>query len=364
MRISKIKSPKILYLSRGRGFSHAMNDLLILNELKNINNRLSILIASYDKGYTYFLENGFRPFNLGLKQADELTLKAGLRMWSIIRKFKPDLVISDEVFIVLHITKGLKIPSILITHWFFESYNKKHPVIPAVKKANHVIFVDTPLFHTIPYYFNVHLTFVGPVIRKFEYTLKDKKRARDELDIDMEDKVILVTPGGRHKDRNRLLEVSVEAFKELGRDNIRLILLTGELYEEYRNRFADEDSIIVKDFDWKMDRLMVASDLVICKGTFSTTWELAYLGVPSVSIPDINNPIDQIHVNRMDKNNLTLRIDPRRLNKSCLLENIKKIFESKEIREELLKAHNRFFNGKAQKEAAEEINYFISRISK
>lgn len=364
MRISKNKSPKILYLSRGRGFSHAMNDFLILEELNKLNENLSILVASYDKGYNYFLKNGFRPYNLGLKQNDELTLKAGLRIWSLIRKFSPDLVISDEVFIALHITKGLKIPSILITHWFFETYNKKHPIIPAVKKANLVIFVDTPQFHNIPFDYNVHLTFVGPVIREFEYTLKDKKRARKELGINFDDKVILVTTGGRHKERNLLLEVSVAAFKELRYDNLKLILLTGELYEEYRNRYADEDSIIVKDFDWKMDRLMVASDLVICKGTFSTTWELAYLGVPSIAIADINNPIDQIHVNRMDKNNLTLRIDPRRLNKSYLIEKIKRIFESKEVRKELLKARNRFFNGKGQKEAAEEINYFIERIQK
>jgi len=364
MRMSKIKSPKILYLSRGRGFSHAMNDLLIIKELKNLNKKLSILVASYDKGYTYFLKNGFRPFNLGLKQNDELTLKASLRIWSLIRRFKPDLIVSDEVFIVFHITKGLKIPSILITHWFFESYSKKHPINPAVKKANHVIFVDTPEFHTIPPDFNVHLTFVGPVIREFDYTLKDKTRARNELGINIKDKVILVTPGGRHKDRNKLLEVSVEVFKELTCDNMNLILLTGELYEEYLERFTDEKRIIVKDFDWKMDRLMVASDLVICKGTFSTTWELAYLGIPSISIPDINNPIDQIHVNRMDKYNLTLRIDPRTLNRSVLLENVKKILDSEDKKEEILKTGRELMNGRGQREAAEEINYFVCSVLK
>jgi len=362
MRMSKIKSPKILYLSRGRGFSHAMNDLLIIKELKNLNKKLSILVASYDKGYTYFLKNGFRPFNLGLKQNDELTLKASLRIWSLIRKFKPDLVVSDEVFIALHITRGLKIPSILITHWFFELLSKKHPIIPAVKKANHVIFVDTPEFHTIPPDFNVHLTFVGPVIREFDYTLKDKTRARNELGINIKDKVILVTPGGRHKDRNKLLEVSVEVFKELKDDNLKLILLTGELYGKYSKRLKNEDRILVKDFDWKMDRLMVASDMVICKGTFSITWELAYLGIPSISIPDINNPIDQIHVNRMDKYNLTLRIDPRRLNKSVLLENVKKILDSKNKTTEILKKAGKLTNGRGQREAAEEINYFVCSV--
>lgn len=362
--MSEIENPKILYLSRGRGFSHGMYDLLILKELKKINKNLSILVASYDKGYTYFLGNGFKPFNLGLNQDNELTLKAAFKMWSLIRKFKPDLVVTDEVFVVLHITKGLKIPSILITHWFFESFNKKHPVISAVKKANHVIFVDTPEFHTIPFVFNIHLTFVGPVIREFDYTLKDKKRARDELGISRDDKVILVTTGGRYKDRNRLLEVSVEAFKELQGDNLRLILLTGELYKDYLKRFADDDRIIVKDFDWKMDRLMVASDLAICKGTFMTTWELAYLGVPSISVPDISNPVDQVHVNKMAEHNFTFRIDPQKLNKTVLLKSVKKLLNSSKKREKIREEIKRLVNGRAQREAAEEINYFVSRIHK
>jgi len=364
MKISKIKSPKILYLSRGRGFSHGMYDLLILKELKKINKDVSVLVATYDKGYTYFLGNGFKPFDIGLKQDEELSLKAGFRIWSLIRKFKPNLIVTDEVFIALHITKGLKIPSILITHWFFETFSGEHPIIPAVKKADYVIFVDTPEFHTIPPDYNIPLTFVGPVIREFEYNLKDRKRARNELGINMKDKVILVTPGGRHKERSKLLEVSIEVFKELNRKDIKLILLTGELYKDYLKRFADDDRIIVKDFDWKIDRLMVASDLTICKGTFMTTWELACLGIPSISIPDISNPVDHIHVDKMAKHNLTHRIDPRKFNKNVLLEKMKEIFDSKCRKTAIAKTCREIMYGRGQREAAEEIDYFIRRISK
>ena len=360
MKISKAESPKILYLSRGRGFSHAMYDSLILEELKNINKDLSILVASYDKGYLYFRENGIVVFNLGLKQDEELSLKAGFRMWSLIRRFKPDLVVSDEVFIVFHITKALKIPSVLITHWFFETFSKNHPIIPVVKKANHVIFVDTPLFHTIPFDFNVHLTCVGPIIRDFDYTLKDKKRARKELGLNTEDKVILVAPGGRHEERNKLLEVSLRAFKELRGDKLKLILLTGELCEEYAKRCIDDKRIIIKDFDWEMDRLIVASDLVICKGTFMTTWEIAYLGVPSLSIPDISH-IDQFHVNRMAENGFTTKIDPRKLNKKVLLENIKEILYNDRVKKNISEEVKKIINGRGQIEAAEEINYLTVR---
>lgn len=359
---SGARSPKILYLSRGRGFSHAMNDLLILEELKSINKDLSIKVASYAGGYDYFVKNGFKPFHLGLKQDEELSIKAGLRIWSLIRKFKPDLVVTDEVFIVLNITKELRIPSILITHWFFELLSKKHPMIPAVRKANHVIFVDTPEFHTIPPDFNVYLTFVGPVIREFEYTPEDRVKARRELDIGREDKVILVTPGGRHKERNKLLEISVEVFNELDMENIKLILLAGELCKKYKKKLADDKRIIVKGFDWKMDRLMVASDVVICKGTFSTTWELAYLGIPSISVPDIKNPIDQLHVNNMAKYNLTNKIDPRMLNKSTILEEVKNILGQENGKKNILNSVKKVLIGRGQKDAAKEINYEACNI--
>jgi uncharacterized protein (TIGR00661 family) len=341
-----------------------MNDLLILKELKDINKDLSILVASYHKGYVCFIENGFKPLNLGLKPKEELTLKAGFRIWSIIRKFKPDLVVTDEVFIALHITKGLKIPSILITHWFFETLSEKHPIIPAIKKADHVIFVDTPEFHKIPRDYNVNLTFVGPVIREFEYGLKDKGRARKELDIEKEDKVILVTPGGGHQVRSKFLEISLEAFKELDGDNLKFIILAGELCEEFIQKYGTDNRIIIKDFDWQMDRLMVASDLVICKGSFSITWELAYLGIPSISIPDVSNPIDQIHVNRMDKRKLTLRIDPRKFNKNVLIENIREFFDSKCNNTDIAKVCKEVIFGRGQREAAEEINYFINRVTR
>lgn len=360
---SNIKGPKILYLSRGRGFSHAMYDSLIMRELKKINKNISILVASYDKGYSYFVNNEIKAFSLGLKQDEELTLKAGFRMWSLIRRFKPDLVVTDEVFIVLHITKALKIPSVLITHWFFENFNKKHPMIPVVKKANHVVFVDAPEFHTIPFDFNVHLTCVGPVIRDFKYTLENKERARKELGINLRDKVILVTPGGRHKDRSKLLEVSLTAFKELKGDNLKLILLAGELCKEYSKRYEGDERIIVKDFDWEMDRLMVASDLVICKGTFMTTWEIAYLGVPSISIPDIDH-IDQFHVNRMVDHGFTKKIDPRKLRKKVLLEKIKETLYNDREKENISKEVKKFISGRGQKDAAEEINYLANKTIK
>jgi UDP-N-acetylglucosamine:LPS N-acetylglucosamine transferase len=104
---------------------------------------------------------------------------------------------------------------------------------------------------------------------------------------------------------------------------------------------------------------MIASDIVICKGTFMTTWELAYLGVPSISVPDLDNPVDQVRVNKMNEYNITERIDPRELNKTLLLEKVKKLLNLEEKRRMMSKAAEELVNGRGQREAAEEINYFI-----
>jgi len=350
---------KLLYLSRGRGFCHAMRDMLIIEHLKEFNINLNLKVVSHEQGYTYFKKNGFEVENLDLKLREEFSQKALFRIQSYIDKFKPNFIIADEVFIALPLAKKFNIPSILITNWFFESFSRRHPFIPIVQKADSIIFADSPKLHTVPLGFSVPVTFVGPIIREFEYTREDKEKVRKELGLGEEGKVILVIAGGRCKEREKLLKLSAKVFERLNRSDLKMLLLTGELYSEYSKRFEKENRIIVKDYDWEMDRLMTASDIVICKGTFSTTWELVYLGVPSISIPDIDNPVDQLHVKKLNKYNATIGLNPKKITPSLLLENVEKLLNSEKKREEMSLACKKLRGKRGQKEAAKIINDYI-----
>jgi UDP-N-acetylglucosamine:LPS N-acetylglucosamine transferase len=336
-----------------------MRDMLIIEHLKEFNTNLNLKVFSYEQGYTYFKKNDFEVGNLDLRLREEFSQKALFKIKSCIDRLKPDFIVADEVFLVLPLAENLGIPSILVTNWFFEAINNKHPLIPVVKKANHIILADKRDFHKIPPNFDIPVSFVGPIIKEFNYEFKDKGKAKKELGINKEDRVILVTPGGRPTERNELLEVSIEVFKELTDKNLKLILLAGELYKEYLERFKNEDKIIVKDFDWEMDRLMVASDIVICKGTFSITWELVYLGVPSISIPDFNNPVDQLHIKKLSEHNATVGLNTKKITPSLLLENVQRLLNSDEERQGMSRACKKLKGKRGQKEAAKIINDYI-----
>jgi len=352
---------KLLYLSRGRGFGHAMRDLLILKNLKKENVDFQIKLVSYAQGYTYLKNNGCEVQNLNLRLEEEHGLKASFRLESLILQLKPDLIVSDEVFNVFPISKKFNIPSILITNWFCESISKDHPLIPAVKKADHIIFADKKEFHEIPPDLSVPISFVGPIIKEFNYILKDKEKAREKLGLDNKDIVILVTPGSTSEDGRELLELSAKVFKKINRNNLKMIFLTGELYKEYLEKFKDEDKIIIKPFEREMDRLMVASDLVICKGTLSTTWELIFLGIPSISIAHLDNPVDIIRIGKLSKRHVTIEIKPQELSATTLLEKVNKILNSERERENMRKRCIELADQRGQKEATRIITNFTNK---
>jgi len=360
--MSKNKKPKILYFSRGRGFCHAMRDMLIIEEFTKLNENLNIQVASYAEGYTCFTQNGFEVFDLGLKLNEEIGYNAVNRIESLIKRFKPALIVTDEGFVVLSLAKKFGIPSLLITNWFFESIDKRHPLIPVVRDANHIIFADRKEFHKVPSNFDVPVSFVGPIIRQFEYTHKDKGKARSELGLEDDEIVILVTPAGRHKHRNKLLDLTPSIIERVKKLELRLILLTGPLFEEYSKKIEKNDRVIVKSYDWKIDRLMAASDLVINKGTFTTTWELVFLGVPSISIPDGDNPVDLIHVKKLEKLNATVAINPYDFYTSILLEKIERLLDSEEKRKEMSRSCLNLVVERGQKKAAKIINEYVSNL--
>ena len=82
----------------------------------------------------------------------------------------------------------------------------------------------------------------------------------------------------------------------------RLIWLGGRDYEALTERFRKEDSVIVLKEDWKIDRLMAASDVLITKANRMTVYEAAAMGLPSISISNFVNWPDDVAVANVDSN--------------------------------------------------------------
>ena len=56
------------------------------------------------------------------------------------------------------------------------------------------------------------------------------------------------------------------------------------------------EGLVVRGYEWQIDRVMIAGDLAITKANRKTVLELESLGIPSIAISPATNPIDDARV--------------------------------------------------------------------
>jgi UDP-N-acetylglucosamine:LPS N-acetylglucosamine transferase len=352
----------ILYISRGQGFQHAMMDLQIFEELQRFNPPIDCRFASYADGQQAFGANGLESIDLNLTADGDMSSQAIIALGSLIRETAPTLVVSHEVFMSLPLAKVFGVPAYLLTHWFFEAIDRRNPLNEFVKSADHILFTDIAEFHTVPSDFSVPVSFVGPVIRKWNWGLENRDVARKELGFAPDEKVVLITVGGRHSRRVGIIEAAVKAYEKSPLPNKRLVLLAGPLQHHYRQQFGDRKDILIKDFEWQIDKLVVASDLVICAGSFTTLWELAFLGIPSIAIPDKENVVDHQHAANMQRANTTCVISENTLSADSLLSGMRSILDDPGTWNAMSNAGLRLASSRGQQAVARVIHQAYQKL--
>ena len=290
----------VLYFSRGNGRAHAITDMAILKVLAVLCRDLEFLVVSYATGADTFRQNGHPVVDLDLQEHPtifEILISAG----KIIEKVKPRAIVSHEGFMVLPAAKILDIPTVLITHWFSHPH---HSFMLALEYADKVVFIEEPGLFKEPPSVRGKVDYVGPAVRDFSYTRVDRSRARRELELSDNSLIILLMQGSSPESWVPILDSVVSAFTLLKIKDKHLIWLAGDDYAAIQNRLKERPDITVKDVDWQIDRLMVASDLVITKATYNTTIELTALGIPSIAILGKNplqSRLDEVFLKRNPK---------------------------------------------------------------
>ncbi|NGP46915.1 UDP-N-acetylglucosamine--N-acetylmuramyl-(pentapeptide) pyrophosphoryl-undecaprenol N-acetylglucosamine transferase [Bacillaceae bacterium SIJ1] len=334
---------KILYFSRGRGYGHSMVDILIRRDLLTYYPHVEISMASYADGLRSFIQNDIKVEELDIDLDDEYSIFSGGPILDLIHRINPDLIISHEMFIAVQIAKKLSIPSILITHWFFEQVtpeNKKSLVFQEMfNDTNEVIMIDIENFHIKPKTLKAPTTFVGPITRIPSKHFNDKKtRARYGLREDI-DIVCLSLGGGRSKESLYIAKTTIELFNRTKDPSLGLIYFAGENYKyfsEYKNN--DRFYLGTNEWDYYMDVQAIAN-IVITRGTFNTLSELATMDIPSISILDDTNPVDRFHAKNFEKIGTTNVIDLNQLTSEILLEKINFFRRNKVIHKELVEKY-------------------------
>lgn len=322
---------------------HAKRDMCIAKMLKKISkDKLKLKFVSYATGYKCLVKYRYHPIDLSLPEMGKKRM-AQKRIKFLIDKEKPDLIVSDEELIVLPLAKERKIPSILITNWL--------PQIEKMSKREYsfytnlfllsemIIFPDREDSFEVPNELKKLVKFVNPIIFPSHFSLKDRKSIRKELKIDNNEKFILATAGGTHPIDRIFFKCILKAFQKLNLKG-KLYLLSGVFKKEFLKYQLQNEKIIVKDFVNQIEKIMIASDLVITRGGHTTLWELASLGIPSISIPRPlkHNPYNEKYALNMEKLNTTRTILQNNLNIEILTDEINSILTSKKAWNQMSKA--------------------------
>jgi hypothetical protein len=280
---------KVLFFCRGRGSGHAIPDIEITKELLRLRTDIEVRFVSYATGARTLAEFGFSVIDLDLPELNSL-LDVIVLATKVTGWLQPDLVVAHEEFGALPAARVYDRPAIFLTDWFVEA---GRITMETLRFADQILFIDKEGCFEEPPQAKGKVTYVGPVLRRFAYSLADRARARGELGLPEEAVVITVLPGSYATEaRAPIADLVLRSFDLLDRTSKRLLWVAASDTEALRAKTDSRDDVLVMEREWQIDRLMVASDVAITKANRKTVIELESLGIPSVALSAGLNPID------------------------------------------------------------------------
>jgi UDP-N-acetylglucosamine:LPS N-acetylglucosamine transferase len=279
---------KILFFSRGRGRGHAFPDMEIVRELQKLSDDVQVRFVSYGTGARTIQQFGFPLIDLGLPEEGSLTQVSVLAA-KLIGWLQPDLVISHEEFAVMPAAKIFDKKTVFVVDWFVEP---DRLIMQMLYYADEILFLDEPGTYEEPSFLKGKVKYIGPIVREFAYSRKDRARARQELELPLDAFVMGVFPGSWTEERVPILATVLAAFDSLPDDPKRLLWVAGEDEALIRRRCESDSAVRVSGLEPSIDRLYAAVDVAITKTNRKTVIELEAFGVPTVSLTNDLNPID------------------------------------------------------------------------
>jgi hypothetical protein len=290
---------RVLLFSRGRGRGHAVPDIAIAGELPGLDDRIEIQFASYATGAETFRRAGRPVIDLGLPEANAYTPTL-LLAHKLIAELRPDIVVAHEEFAVLPAARMAGIPSVLLTDWFPPP---AQVTAETITYADAIIFMGEPGIFPLPAMVRRPPVFVSPVIRKMQYALSDRPRARAELGIAEAALVVSVIPGAwATEEKAPIAQIVLPAFRLLAPAEKCLFWLTKTDQPQLQKLAQGDPQVRVLADHPVVEQLMVASDVIITKGNRGTIMDAASLGVPSISLSLGTNPVDEILISKIRSN--------------------------------------------------------------
>jgi hypothetical protein len=288
----------VVFFSQGCGRGHAIPDLAVLRDLKHLCPDVRVLFVSYAVGAEVFRAAGETVVDLDLPEMNPF-FETLVRAAHVLQRTAARLVVSHEEPAVLPAAKICHLPSAFMAHWF---PSPPDPSVQALGCADRVWFMERAGLFPEPREVAGRVDYVAPVLRHLTCGREDGDVIRGELNVDLDETVILVLPGSPDESVTPTSDLILHAFDLLSCQRKRLIWVSSKDYTALQERVRGREDIRVVATEWRLDRLMVACDLAITKGTYNIGRELAALGVPSISLSHGHNPIDDLYARNLRNN--------------------------------------------------------------
>lgn len=347
---------KILISTCGVGIGHTSRDIALAKYLEK--HKHTVEFASYGSGLKYLNKFNYKTHELpqmnfqgqegelnieeSIKQSKDIPftfIKSMYEESKIIKKTKPDIIISDSHYSMPITAKFLNMPCYIITNdltfgfsqntqqksiKYFEKGIKKF-IIEISKGCKKILIPDIPGNIQIPDELKDKTTHIGPMIQQTPQEIDTKSNLRKKYNITENQTIITVTIGGSEFGKiliNNICKISHKINAD------KIIIFTGIEIEPDTIQNTKNDKIIIKQFTHNLIEWMKLSDLTITLAGHTTSMELIAIQQPNIMIPIKNHAEQEKNAERIKQYEITTVTEIN--NPEKLLEEINNTLETLE----------------------------------
>ena len=340
---------KVIIAAAGTG-GHINPGIAIANKIKEENKDSEIIFIGTTRG----LENDLVPragYELKTIDAYGLSKKISIenikKMYKtfkglgeadkIIKEFKPDIVIGTGGYIcgaVITAAHKNKIPTMLHESNAFPGKAVKM----LAKKVDTILVSFEDAKNRIKGAKNVVCTGTPVKIRKKEYTINEKTKIINELELNPSKPIVLVYGGSQGA--QKINEAIIEIIENKTNKDYQIIWATGpKQYDIIKEKLENKnininmiENMKIMPYIYNMEEIMNISNLIVARSGAMTITEISDLGKPSILIPlpNVSNNHQLYNARVLENVGASKIIENDILKGSMLNEEINKIVLNKE----------------------------------
>jgi len=356
--VRTMKNPKILFFVRGLGLGHATRDLTIAKQISEMDNDVELKFVSCAAGAKFLSGNSYPLIDTELPAMG----KDGERVAKytfLINSEKPDIIVTDEELPVIPLATGSGIPCALITNWF-QADNPE--IVDIFSRATFIIVPDYKEGFHMELIARERILWAGPIwTKETGPNPNGREEARKSLELNDSVKLLLLMCGQGDIMDIPFIEKSIAVYLMLDFP-MKLIVLAGQFQKLFSYVERETDNITVMGHVWDLERYIQASDLAITRGGHTSLWELAMMGIPSISIPRPKqiSPLNESYAMNMRARGTTVVVKEEEFTEELLKEKIELILTNERIWRKMSRAGLAYSTSNGASVAAEAI---LTRIA-